>query len=236
MNRTSLHWEDRLTVELRLRHWDGKVIGDALEEVRAHCAESGESPTDAFGDPADYAEDLAASRSARGRRTTTSPGEVLGLAGGLLGIVLAPQAAAAFLERGSAAFSVGAVLALLVALIGVAVLLVRPEPALRWIWAHERLAPLLVAGLPLALMIGVVAAFPATLIEVPWAVVAVLVVSGLAASIAYLWTQRGGDPVRRPVTGRTERPGLVLQGLTVLLFPILAGLVVGMSRLLALAT
>lgn len=57
--RTDADWETDFVVELRLLDVDGRLIGDALEEVRGHCAESGESPVAAFGDPAAYARSLA---------------------------------------------------------------------------------------------------------------------------------------------------------------------------------
>ncbi len=48
-------WCDDFVLELRLRDVPGAVIGDRLAEVEAHCAESGESPDAAFGEPVDYA-------------------------------------------------------------------------------------------------------------------------------------------------------------------------------------
>jgi hypothetical protein len=51
-------WETDFVVELRLLDVDGRRIGDALEQVRAHCAESGESAPEAFGEPAAYARSL----------------------------------------------------------------------------------------------------------------------------------------------------------------------------------
>lgn len=37
----------------------GALIGDLLAEVDAHCADSGEDPQHAFGDPAGYARAVA---------------------------------------------------------------------------------------------------------------------------------------------------------------------------------
>jgi len=48
-------WCDDLVVELRLGDVPGPVIGERLAEVEAHCTETGESPQQAFGEPADYA-------------------------------------------------------------------------------------------------------------------------------------------------------------------------------------
>jgi hypothetical protein len=52
-------WADAFLLELRLRGVDGRRIGAALAEVEAHCAESGESAHDAFGEPTAYAVELA---------------------------------------------------------------------------------------------------------------------------------------------------------------------------------
>lgn len=48
-------WCDAFVLELRLRDVPGPVIGDRLAEVEGHCTETGETPSAAFGDPADYA-------------------------------------------------------------------------------------------------------------------------------------------------------------------------------------
>jgi hypothetical protein len=48
-------WCGDFVLELRLRDVPGPVIGDRLAEVEGHCAETGEAPAEAFGDPTDYA-------------------------------------------------------------------------------------------------------------------------------------------------------------------------------------
>lgn len=48
-------WCGDFVLELRLRDVPGPVIGERLAEVEGHCAETGESPSDAFGDPTEYA-------------------------------------------------------------------------------------------------------------------------------------------------------------------------------------
>lgn len=55
---THKSWVDPFIVELRLDNVPGAAIGDALETVHAHCADSGETPHEAFGDPKDYARSL----------------------------------------------------------------------------------------------------------------------------------------------------------------------------------
>jgi hypothetical protein len=51
-------WADAFLLELRLRDVPGRHIGDALAEVASHCAESGESAEEAFGDPVAYGRSL----------------------------------------------------------------------------------------------------------------------------------------------------------------------------------
>lgn len=54
-------WRDAFLWRARLLDLPGERIGEALAEVDAHCAETGESPLDAFGDAADYATALVRS-------------------------------------------------------------------------------------------------------------------------------------------------------------------------------
>ncbi|WP_146185017.1 hypothetical protein [Agromyces badenianii] len=48
-------WCGDFVLELRLRDVPGPVIGERLAEVEGHCAETGESPSEAFGNPTEYA-------------------------------------------------------------------------------------------------------------------------------------------------------------------------------------
>jgi len=51
-------WADAFVMELRLADVPGRTIGDALVEVGSHCAESGETASEALGDPVPYARSL----------------------------------------------------------------------------------------------------------------------------------------------------------------------------------
>lgn len=51
-------WNDRFVLRLRGIGVPGPQIADALKTVETHCADTGESPQEAFGDPAEYAESL----------------------------------------------------------------------------------------------------------------------------------------------------------------------------------
>lgn len=48
-------WRHALVMSLQTRGVPGDAIGDALAEVDVHCADSGEDPWQAFGNPFDYA-------------------------------------------------------------------------------------------------------------------------------------------------------------------------------------
>lgn len=52
-------WCGDFVLELRLRDVPGPVIGERLGEVEGHCAETGETPVEAFGDPTSYAARIA---------------------------------------------------------------------------------------------------------------------------------------------------------------------------------
>jgi len=51
-------WNREFILLLRLRGIDGPRIDHALAEVEAHCARSGHTPREAFGDPVGYASSL----------------------------------------------------------------------------------------------------------------------------------------------------------------------------------
>ncbi len=53
-------WREELVLALRAHDVLGTRIGEALAEVDAHCAESGQSPEQAFGPPDVYGASLAA--------------------------------------------------------------------------------------------------------------------------------------------------------------------------------
>lgn len=55
-------WAERVVLDLRARGANGATVGDALATADAHCAESGESVWDAFGDPAAYAAQIPLSQ------------------------------------------------------------------------------------------------------------------------------------------------------------------------------
>lgn len=234
MNRTRLSWQDQMALELRMRDWDGSQIGDALAEVRDHCQESGESPVEAFGDATTYARSLVAQRPDHAAAPGIGTMEVLGTLGGLVGVILAPQAAAGFFEGGDVPFSLGSLLALAVGLLGGVALLIRPTPILRFATRGGALPMLLIGLLPLTVMFILIFSLDAPVLALPWPVVAAIAGLALAVSVAGLWSLRGGDPIRDPATGHVTRPGPVLQAMTVFLFPILTAMVIPLGYWMSL--
>jgi hypothetical protein len=53
-------WHDTFITELRLREIPGDRIGEVLAEIDTHCADSGQTPAEAFGDPIVYAASVIA--------------------------------------------------------------------------------------------------------------------------------------------------------------------------------
>ena len=56
----SVTYLDDLVTHLRLLEVPGERIGQILAETESHLAESGEDPTESFGEPREYARELAA--------------------------------------------------------------------------------------------------------------------------------------------------------------------------------
>lgn len=84
-------WQRDVALLLRHRGADGARIGDVLAEVEAHCADSGQTPREAFGEPVDYAASLHLPTTKPTNWTTTVILPVLGLVIGInltLGAVL----------------------------------------------------------------------------------------------------------------------------------------------------
>ncbi|MCZ2823048.1 MULTISPECIES: HAAS signaling domain-containing protein [unclassified Modestobacter] len=59
MKSTDQAYSDDLLLALRLRDVPGTRIGEVLAEVQSHVAETGEDPRQAFGEPKQYADEVA---------------------------------------------------------------------------------------------------------------------------------------------------------------------------------
>ena len=78
-------WAGAFVLALRTRDVTGPAIGDALRHTESFCADSGQSPQEAFGDPGAYADSLTdlPTHPKRNPLTQLAP-TLLGLAGMLL--------------------------------------------------------------------------------------------------------------------------------------------------------
>jgi hypothetical protein len=97
-------WRESLLVELRLRDIPGPRIGEIMAEVDTHCADSGESPQDAFGDPATYARSFDGPPAGNPRRIV---GTAARAALGVAGILATLEGATATIEGQPAAVRAG---------------------------------------------------------------------------------------------------------------------------------
>jgi len=79
-------WNREFILLLRLRGIDGPRIDHALAEVEAHCARSGHTPREAFGDPVGYASSL---RVLSPRTTPWTKTVILPVLGLVVGVNLA---------------------------------------------------------------------------------------------------------------------------------------------------
>ena len=106
-------WSIPFTVTLRSRNVTGAAIGAALREIESHCAESGQSPEDAFGSPVSYAESLTDLPVVprMGNATNLGPSVL-----GLLGLMLVSPTVAAWRQGTAVAVSTGLIASLLVAI------------------------------------------------------------------------------------------------------------------------
>lgn len=137
-------WAEAFLLELRLRGVGGRAIGAALAEVEAHCAESGESAREAFGEPVAYAVELAPERAAiRDWRAELLPSGV-----GLSGMLLTLAALGALRVGTRVEVTTGVVAVVVLTVVGVALVVSCADRLLRavvrhwWVAALGALAPI----------------------------------------------------------------------------------------------
>jgi hypothetical protein len=212
-----------MLLELRMLGVAGPRIGAALAEVDSHCAESGQTAEDAFGDPAAYARHLELPAeddvSPRALIRSAVPSLVQ-----VLGMLLALPSFAAWRNDTAVEITAGSLasLGLLLLLLAAAVRWV--DPALRTVVRHPGAA--WAAGMvPLVLFVGAQLLLPAVALRAPatWAtgLAAVLLVTGTAWGAAWQRTVQT-DAVVAPLAASSSRPGVpvLTRVLTVGLIPI----------------
>lgn len=87
MSATLDNWRQALLMELRMRDIPGVRIGEILAEVDSHCADSGEDPRDAFGDPLAYARSFDMPRPNRSGQVVRGAVQTFAGLGGILGLL-----------------------------------------------------------------------------------------------------------------------------------------------------
>ena len=137
---TSAHeaYRSDLLFALRMREVPAPRIGEVLAEVSSHVAETGEDPREAFGDPREYAEQIAVAVDATPRGAAWGVLRAIGwhsllgglLAGGVSGFLLAHSVATLAEGRDH----VLGIPALAVAVASAAVLLAWGAQGLRAVW------------------------------------------------------------------------------------------------------
>lgn len=207
-------WADAFLLELRLADVPGRHIGAALAEVASHCADSGETAAEAFGDPVEYARslelpaDAAAAADADGARAAVASAVPWTVQ--TAGLLLLAAGAPAVATEVPVAVTTGhlAALVLLVAALaalarwgGAALRVVVRRPVVAWLAGTVFLGLLVVAFL---LLDGVLARVPG-----PGAVAAgaVAMLVGTLAVVRVLRRDVVVDPVTAPLAPTAPRGG-----------------------------
>lgn len=218
-------WREAFVIEQRLADVPGDGIGDALATVDAHCAESGESAAEAFGDPVAYARSLQPGpQHGSGISARTALGLVLGLAA----LFLVPRAVDAWVAGTGVGVSAGDLVALSLCFVLVGVVLARPVPVLGWIMRHQGTAFVL----PFVVLIAMIvpqALWRDVLAEPAWSAVLGVGVLLLVLNVILTWPDlTTADPIRDPRLPPARR-GPRGWPLVALMFPFLTLLVLGMD-------
>ena len=190
-------WAGALLLELRLRGVAGQQIGATLAEIEAHCADSGQSAREAFGDPATYATALGLAPAPDQK---VSLREELPSAGfGLGGMLLTLGAVGAWLS-GTELGVTGGSLAMLALVVLGTFLIVRHAAALMRAIATNAWLAVAYAVVPVALFVGVLLLFGQTvLFTVP--MLPSLILGMLALAVSTLLALRRADSLEDPVVG-----------------------------------
>ena len=190
-------WAQGLLLELRLRGVSGQQIGAALAEIEAHCAESGESALDSFGDPRSYATALGLAPAPDQK---VSLREELPSAGfGLGGMLLTLGAVGAWLSGTDVGVTGGSLAILALVLLGTFLIVRHAGTLMRAIATNAWLA-VAYAVVPVALFLGVLLLFGQTvLFTVP--MLPSLILGMLALAVSTLLALRRADSLEDPVVG-----------------------------------
>lgn len=196
-------WCEDLVFELRVLNVRGTRIGDEVAAVTSHCAESGQTPQEAFGHPTDYARSLTFGPADLDRAT---PADLLRYGAssilGLLGFALGQAAFGSWQGRTDTPVTWGAIVAGAILALTCVVVVALLGPILRRRWVGGPVLTVALAGMVGAL---VVLREPALLMPtVPALVGAGLLL--LASVVVEYTVGTPGDPVVDPVDGSDRYP------------------------------
>lgn len=214
-------WRDDFTVAMRMQDASGEQIGDALATVDAHCAESGESAEEAFGDPTDYATTLVPG---------TAPGAgygasfLVGVLMGLLGLLVVPRAVDDWATGTQFAVTIGDIVALAVVLSLSGGVMALPRRALPWL-AKAKYSVFAVLGVALmAVLVLAMLFLTDVMAELDWRIALAVGIGLLAGGAVSTWRDLSTpDPVVDPRS--PQPPRRRTQWRTALMFPILTVLI-----------
>lgn len=130
MTSIDTRWEQQFVLALRSRDVSGAAIGSALAEVQSHCAETGESPQEAFGPALAYAASLGFPARAILPRLPALSTSILG-ACAITGLWIFPDAAGALLRGDQLTVTKGWLLAIVAIVLVVAGAVVSASAAVR---------------------------------------------------------------------------------------------------------
>lgn len=210
-------WADDFILEQRLLDVPGDRIGDALVTVEAHVLESGESAQEAFGDPRDYARELAESMPSAAKAPGVNPRTSVGAFAGLVGLLLINTAFGSWLDGAPVSLTWGHALAFLLTLVILGAVIAWSSSVLRVLTKTVWVGVLATAVL-IAVMVGLMVRMPGVALEGPPLVFGAVGVLLLAVSGVLAWRDHSEDTVLAP--GETAPSGNGTRLLTVLAMPV----------------
>lgn len=228
-------WAHDFIVELRLRGTSGDVLGAALTEVDAYCADSGEPAAEAFGDPREYARRLDLPAEARSTRPGTLARVLIPTVVQIAGFLALMRGAANYRQGDPVPLSVGDIVLGSFFLVFIAVLVWQAGPITRFLVRHPVAAWLSFAGL-VVLMGFPLFLWQQTVVELPMPAVilvgAGLLVVGTVWELARLRGNVAANEITRPLeqpedVARRRRFGLRMGYFRILIFPVIGGLLLG---------
>lgn len=227
-------WREDFVLEQRLADRTGAQIGDALATVDTHCAESGESAAEAFGDPAAYSRSLVGDRA--GEPVRISSRTIGGIGCGLLGLLVVPRAFAAWVEGATFSASAGDLVAWVIVAALAAIVFVWPTPVLAWL-VRRRSTAFATPFVVLILLLIPQLLLRDTVLEATWVAPLVIGVVLLTLSVVLTWPDLSvTDPVVDPRTVGAGSSGRTAGWVTALMFPVLTLVLIGVDAILRLLT